>query len=235
MGRHPDAGSVRLPPARRCQAPDRDKRSGRSDNSWLLDEGRQRANIPPRAARHRERGQVHGGERRTRVRDRDDAVGVRPRSRRRSSHPAGRLQRPFGHGRPARHPGRCHARSDREQGADSIVHVHPEPCQAQPGDAVQRVVLHRHRRDHRQVRMGLRRQRHLRDDDHLADDLEDVHERADRRRPPARHRQRRRHRLHHPHRAGDRQPAADGRDDRRAEPRRRRSDRDVQRLRLDRP
>ena len=103
VGRRPDAGPVPLAPARRRQAADRDRRHRRPMiRAGSRTRAALRANIPPAGpARHGQRRQVHRAQRRPGVRRRHEPVGLGPRLRGHPADPAGDLQRPLRHERPA--------------------------------------------------------------------------------------------------------------------------------------
>ncbi len=117
--------------------------------------------------------------------------------------------RPAGHRRP-RCDGNRHPRADgAEPPPHRLLHGDAEHGRQRQLGHLQRLRLDRPRRNRRQIRMGLRRQRHLRDQHRgNVDDDQDDGDRGQLRSRAARNRQQRRHRDHHAHGHGH-QPRPD--------------------------
>ena len=176
-------------PAGRRQAPELDQRHRPHGDSWLQDEGRAaRHHAAAGPAGHRQRGQVPRAERRAGVRGGHDAVVARPRraSPRSSRRPT--TSSPTWASSPTRRT-EHHARPGRRRTSHRrLLHGsrRPRSTSASPGH-VQRLRVQRPRRHDHQVRVGSRRQRHLRDRHrHDADAHAHVHDRGHLRRAPAR-------------------------------------------------
>ena len=151
----------------------------------------------PRPARNGRRGHLHRAQRRHGLRHRHDAVGLRPLQRSRRTNRAGHLQRLLRHGRPARNAGWRDARPRRLQPATQRrLHDLAEPDEnGESRSTFDASLVDRPRRHDRQIRMGPRRQRQLRDQLRLqSENHPQLPGRGRSRRPPARHRQQRRDR-----------------------------------------
>ena len=138
---------------------------GGSSNSWIIDEGRQRTNFPPagmdgtvNAVRYTapSGAQVFACG--------NDALGPRAQLRSRPGDRTGDVQRALRHGCTAGDAGRRDPRPRRLQhDPDRVLHDDSEPGRLQRHGQLQRFGLERPRRQNRQIRMGPRRQRDLRD------------------------------------------------------------------------
>ncbi len=196
----PDAGAVPGLPAGRRQAADPDRRpptpttAGSSTRAACATRSRRRASRRPRAPSSTARPAARGSSPPAPTSGRSGSTTTASRRRRTTSSPTGRHSRSR---RTRRRPGP----GGLQLAADRVVHGHAATRRKhQHGRHLQRLGLERHRRHRRQVRVGPRRRRHLRDQHrHHLERHQDLHHRGHLRRASQGHRQRWRHRLHHAH------------------------------------